>query len=422
MDEAERILTPLVTRAQRDPDALLLMGMVWERRRQPAKAEEFGKKSLAIRAHPEALLLLARCKREVGRTEEALALCDRALSLAPGMPGARLVKGSTLEEAGRFDEAMALIEPLLAEFEARGRSVEPSILFEASKLLVHDKKYDQAIARIDALLASTADIEQQRQALHLKAKAADRKKDYKAAHEAAGAANEIGRLEFSPALYAEQVTVLMDNWSREKMKKFPVSACTSDLPVFVAGMPRSGTSLIDQIIDAHPMAAGVGELASIEAFAHQLSASWDPDKEPPACFGKFDSYRWTRAADAYVKEITALAPPGVRRIVNKSLGNNKLVGLIARLFPRTRIIHAIRDPRDVAVSCFQGGFNNHLHPWTTRYEWIARAWEQSQRMMDHWKTSLDIPILDVHYERLVKHPETEFPRIIEFLGLEWDEA
>ena len=186
-------------------------------------------------------------------------------------------------------------------------------------------------------------------------------------------------------------------------------------------MPRSGTSLIDQIIDAHPRASGVGELASIERFAIQLSTAWDPEKDPPACFGKFDAFRWTRAAKAYLKEIQTHAPDA-DRIVNKALGNNKLVGLIACLFPNTRIIHAIRDPRDVAISCFMGGFNNNLHPWTTQMEWAARAWDQSARMMEHWKSSLDVPILDVHYEKLVRDPEHEFPRIIEFLGLDWDEA
>jgi len=245
--------------------------------------------------------------------------------------------------------------------------------------------------------------------------------DYDGAFESAARANEIGKLEFSPELYEQQVSVLIENWSREAMERFPISDCDSEIPVFVAGMPRSGTSLIDQIIDAHPKAAGVGELATIERFAIELAAAWDPDAEPPACFGRYTPQRWTRAARAYVREITRQAPDA-ERIVNKALGNNKLVGLIARLFPRTRIIHAIRDPRDVAISCFMGGFNNHLHPWTTQIDWAARAWEQSMRMMEHWKRSLDVPILDVHYERLVRDPDTEFPRIIEFLGLEWDDA
>jgi hypothetical protein len=98
------------------------------------------------------------------------------------------------------------------------------------------------------------------------------------------------------------------------------------------------------------------------------------------------------------------------------------VGLLSRLFPRTRVIHALRDPRDVAISCYMGGFNNRMHAWTTRIEWAACAWEQSRRMMEHWRSSLDIPILDVRYEELVRDPDTQFPRLIEFLGLEWDDA
>jgi len=187
-------------------------------------------------------------------------------------------------------------------------------------------------------------------------------------------------------------------------------------------MPRSGTSLIDQIIDAHPLASGVGELNAIEQFAAELSQVFDPSQPPGKQFGSFNAYRWTRAAKDYVKQITSLAPIGTKRVVNKTLGNNKLVGPLALLFPNTRIIHAIRDPRDVAISCFMGGFNNRMHAWTTQIDWAAHAWALSERMMDHCKVTLDIPILDVHYENLVSNPEYEFPRIIEFLDLEWDDS
>jgi len=82
----------------------------------------------------------------------------------------------------------------------------------------------------------------------------------------------------------------------------------------------------------------------------------------------------------------------------------------------------VRDPRDMAISCFMGGFNSRLHPWTTELAWCASAWVQSQRMMQHWIDALDVPVLEVRYEELVRDPETQFPRLIEFLGLEWDEA
>jgi len=145
------------------------------------------------------------------------------------------------------------------------------------------------------------------------------------------------------------------------------------------------------------------------------------ETRPPRAFGRYDHFRWTSQAERYVREVRVQAP-GAERIVNKALGNNRILGLIARMFPKTRIIHAIRDPRDVATSCIMGGFVKQVHPYATRVQWAASAWEQSMRLMDHWKKTLNVPILDVYYEKLVTQPETEFPRIIEFLGLEWDDA
>lgn len=420
--EALKALEPLLKKAKPDAETLFLAAMAHEGRHSLQSAVQFATRSLAQQEHPEPLLLIARIRSLQGETDKALACCDRAERLRPGDRTVRISRGSTLEAAGRFDEARAVVEPLVRELEAAGAEAGPMLRILWGKILIQFKEYDEAIRQLDMALADESLHQQGRaDALYAKAKACDRKKDYDGAYAAARAANAIGELDFHPDLYEEQVSILIEHWSREKMERFPISSCTSEIPVFVAGMPRSGTSLIDQIIDAHPKAAGVGELATIDMFARRLAATWNPDLDPPESFGPYNSKKWTQVAEQYVREIRRLAP-GAERIVNKSLGNNRLVGLIARLFPKTRIIHAIRDPRDVAVSCFMGGFNNALHPWTTRLEWVAAAWEQSMRMMEHWKRSLDVPILDVHYERLVNDPDTEFPRIIEFLGLEWDEA
>ena len=418
---AESALRALPTALRGDPEAEFLKGVLAELRHRPTEAIEHARASLAAHEHPDAVALLARACRRAGRTEEALAACDRLDGLKPG--AATVLRAGTLEEAGRFDEAQAVLEPIIEQHAAGTEPLPMPVRVEWSKLLVQSKAYDEAITLIDATLAGldpqANDL--RRAQLHIKAKAADRAKRYDLSFESASAANDIGRLEFDPDLYTRQVSALIENWSRESMSTFPISSCDSDLPVFVAGMPRSGTSLIDQIIDAHHQAAGVGELSSIEKFAYELSAAWDPGRGEGKQFGKYDAWRWTRQARDYVLEIEGLAPEGAQRVVNKALGNNKLVGLLARLFPKTRVIHAIRDPRDVAISCFMGGFNNRLHPWTTRLDWASHAWDQSRRMMDHWKASLDVPILDVHYERLVAQPEVEMPRIIEFLGLPWDD-
>ena len=410
-------------RLKNDPELLFLYGVAQESSMRLKAALEAGLKAVAQVEHPDLLMLVARCYRALGETEKALAMCDRMEKIVPKKDVVHFLRGGILEEAGRFAEATALLEPYASRREgARSEPIHFALLHEWSKLLVQNKRFDEAIEFIDRESAGRELPDGVKNPLmYTKAKACDRSKRYEDSFHAADAANAIGRLEFSPELYESQVTMLIENWSREHMATFPMSTCESELPVFVAGMPRSGTSLIDQIIDAHPKASGVGELNTIEGFANDLAAKWDPDKPVGRQFGNFDSRRWTKAAEAYVKEITALAAPGTERVVNKALGNNKLVGLLARLYPKTRIIHAVRDPRDVAISCFMGGFNNKLHPWTTRLEWASNAWAQSQRMMDHWKASLDVPILDVNYERLVADPEREFPRIIAFLGLEWDD-
>jgi len=420
--EAAEIVDKLRYKHGKDPEILTLSGLVCEQQFRNKEAVAYGEKSAAIRPHPETYFLLARVYRVMGETDKSLAACDaleRLGSLGDILP---VLRAGALEEAGRFDEAKAVLDPFIEALESAGKPVPNPALVERSKLLVQFKQLDEAIELIDRTLETpNAPDELKRNQYHLRAKASDRKKNYAEAFDSASKANEYEKLEFSPELYEEQVTALIENWSRETMADFPVSACDSELPVFVAGMPRSGTSLIDQIIDAHPKASGVGELNSIERFAYELANAWDPSKGPGKQFGRLDARRWTKTAEAYVKEISALAPPGTERVVNKALGNNKLVGLIAKLFPKTRIIHAIRDPRDVAISCYMGGFNNRLHPWTTQIDWAAQAWAQSRRMMEHWKQALDVPILDVHYERLVADPQNEFPRIIDFLGLEWDD-
>lgn len=421
--EALPLLQPLEKKAWHDADLLHMLAIAYQSVHAVKKARECAERSYKLQPHPQKLLIAAQSYRDEGETDRAVALCDRVIEKFPQMaPHAIVLKTGALEESGQFDSARAIISPLLESSE-----IAPQMLrgarFEWAKLLVHEKRFEEANVLIDASIDDPSlDPASRRSYFHLKAKSCDRSKDYACAYQAAEAANEIGKIDFDAKLYEEQVSVLIENWSRQAMATFPIADCNSEIPVFVAGMPRSGTSLIDQIIDAHPKAAGVGELSDIELFADHLSRAYDSDLPPPECFGKFDNKAFTRAAATYIHHCQKLSPRGTERVVNKALGNNKLVGLLARLFPKCRIIHAIRDPRDVAISCFMGGFNNRLHAWTTQIDWAASAWAQSERMMRHWKESLDVPILDVHYEALVADPESQFRRIIEFIGLEWDDA
>ncbi len=420
--EAYRLLDPWLQRPSAHVEVLLLAAHAQNAIGARTLALATLDRALRAGAGIEAHYLRGVCLRASGKTDEAIEELRMCLGDSRRGADAFGLIAMTLEEAGRYDEAQELLAPLVKAAE-QGAALRGDIAYTWARLLVQKNRFDEAQAQITSTLKelNTTMPEMRRSLWYLRAKAFDRSKNYDQAMDAASKANMIGEVEFSPDLYTKQLSSLISNWTRQRMSRFPTSQCSSAIPVFVAGMPRSGTSLIDQIIDAHPLAAGVGELNSIDKFSKQLERDARPGVEPPACFGAMQDAEWTRMAEEYVAQITAQAP-GAQRIVNKALGNNRLLGLIARLFPKTRIIHALRDPRDVAISCCMGGFNNKLFPWSTRMEWIARAWQGSREMMDHWKSSLDVPILEVSYERLVQQPDTEFPRIIEFLGLEWDEA
>jgi len=419
--EAVEILRPLRDQKKPDAEALFLTGVAYEGLKNFKSALFHARQSVREREHPDALMLVARLETRIGDTEAAVRACEKVLAQRPGLLVAQTLMAGAYETGGQFEESRRVLEPIVRDYEARAEELPGLVATEWAKVLVQAKDYDGAIARINALMPTLPDEESKRYFLHLQAKACDRKKDYAGAWDAASKAGVIHKTPFDPALYADQVSTLINIWNAGDLAAFPRARCDSEVPVFVAGMPRSGTSLIDQIIDAHPKAAGVGELATIEKFALELSKEYDPSKPAPECFGPLQEPKWTRMARDYVRHVSRRAP-GAQRVVNKSLGNNKMVGLLARLFPKTKIIHAVRDPRDVAISCFMGGFNNNTHGYTTEVAWTAYTWAQSVRMMHHWKTVLDVPVLDVHYERLVADPEHEFPRIIEFLGLEWDDA
>ena len=419
--EAAAITDRYLKPGSRDADFMRMRAIIEKHLGDQSASLRWALAAEAIATHPDTALIVARAEMKSGRTDAAIARCARILEADPGNTRARLIVAEALESAMRVDEAAQALESLRAD--AAGEpAVAVRVELVRASVMIHRGRFGEAVQAIDAAMTAHAgDDPLRRRALHLRAKALDRAGRFDEAFESAARANAIGERPFDPAAYEAAVDALMHLWTRDAMRNFPSAHSESEVPVFIAGMPRSGTSLLDQVIDAHAQAAGVGEMKDIERFAGELECVWNPDLPAPECFGPMRDRAFRNAAQGYLA-MCAREAPGAMRVVNKALSNNRVLGLIARLFPRTRIIHALRDPRDVAISCFMGGFNAANYPWTTRLEWIACAWRQSLRLMEHWKRELDAPILDVHYERLVTDAGAEFPRIIDFLGLPWDEG
>ena len=422
-EQAALECSKIEAKGKRDSRIFMLHALSVERLGDMDKAYELARKSIALKNSSEMLKLLIRCHRARGETEKAIAAADEALALQPGDLVARILKIGAMEEGGLFDEAWEQMASLNNDAMASNVKLPPVAIYEHTKLLGHKKHYSEAMEQLDGLIEDPKTPPHLvRSSMYLKAKTCDKMKEYDTAFETIQGINNVP-MDYQEHLekYLKNMDLLLQSWTADHLHHYPISSCQSEMPVFIASMPRSGSSLLDQIIDAHPEAAGVGELTSIDLFAKEFGKAYDPSLQPPACFGAYQSKLWTRTAEAYIKEITALAPPEARRVVNKSLSNYHLVGIMARMFPRCRIINLMRDPRDVAISCFMGNFHTNMF-WTVDIQGVADVWESSRKCMEHWKQVLDIPILDVHYEQLIMDPENQMRRVLEFIGLEWDES
>jgi Flp pilus assembly protein TadD len=192
----------------------------------------------------------------------------------------------------------------------------------------------------------------------------------------------------------------------------------SQVPVFIVGMPRSGSSLVEQILTYHPEAAGVGELRDLPRLADKLPERLGTPERYPECVHALDAASVWSMAEAYLNRVRDLA--GVhRRVTDKLLENFLQLGLIAVLFPRAHVIHCRRDPLDTCISCFCQVFRTMNFTWDL--EDFAVYYQNYERLMAYWQSVLPMPVHEIIYEKLVAEPERECRRLIEFCGLDWNE-
>lgn len=192
-------------------------------------------------------------------------------------------------------------------------------------------------------------------------------------------------------------------------------------PVFVVGMPRSGTTLTEQIIDAHGQAHGCGELPDLALIAHNLAMRQGPPRAWPPDLDELAPEALAQGIARYLEAATRQAPADALRLVDKSPMNFQFLGLAALMFPRARVIWCRRDPRDIAVSIYGENFSLDER-FATSLEGIGHCINVQETLMRHWQAVLPLPILELQYETLVSDLEGQARRIIEFTGLPWDPA
>ena len=354
---------------------------------------------------------LARALRMVGNKAEALQVIRTALEIEPDRAGLHLNHGGVLAELGRFEEAKRSFEKALRQQPWLAGAI---IGIVTSGRVSEDDSY--LIENIKALLNDPETSDGDRCLLHYaNAKAMDDLGRYKAVLTHLDLAVEIATRHpdprfpaFDAKARAATSDLTLKIFSREYFSHRQGLGNPSELPVFIVGAPRSGTTLLDQILTSHPKIAGAGELLFwIEHAGEALG--WIQNGDP-----RLKSL--TERYLATLRNHDSQAP----RVTDKMPMNYAALGIIHTLLPNARIIHLRRHPIDTCISLYLNGHGIHPKPFGETREQLVSGYRDYLKVVSHWRKTLPTDrFIEVRYEDLVADREGELRRLLPFLGMEW---
>jgi Flp pilus assembly protein TadD len=414
---ARRTCERLLERNARHANAIDMLGRIAIAQGFTDDAETHIRKLAELRprsADPQ--VLLGEILGLAGRHDEAIKRYERALRLDPDNAKAVSGKAEALEQDGQRDKARAV----LADYVGTGRETgEMAIVQCRLDLSAGDDAAVIELARRH-LDAGGLEAPTRWHLGFLLGKALERSGRFDESFAAYAGANEAFSVPFDEHAWQENTDQIVEAYTPQRFASLPRAAHGSPLPVFIVGMPRSGSTLVETIIDAHPDAHGAGEFEAAHHLVESISLDIGSSLPYPACIEDFEQDDVDMLGCRYLDRLSAQAP-GAKRIADKYLINYRHLGLLAVLFPQGRIIHCRRHPLDTGLSCFSLALMPHVHPWAADLESIGKVHLSYERLMRHWQDELAVPVLDVPYEGLVADPEPWTRRIVEFCGLPWDD-
>jgi len=360
---------------------------------------------------------LARAQQRSGLIEQAIASYKRALDLAPDDVALRIGLGEACETAG--NRKLAWLHYLAA---LRRDPDSPGALSKLLRLPDGDpgpETVERAARLAEAPRASTAARAMLHAALayHLDRRG---RHDDAFTHLEQGKRLLRGRSPYEIGDYSRSVDRLISVFSREHFERVADHGIASGTPLFIVGMPRSGTTMVEQILSSHPLVAGGGELSMILTLAARVGGlAAGGAAYPDGCRG-LDAAATRGLAQAYLDRLAQVSTTH-RHVTDKLPFNFIHLGFIATLFPQARVIHCVRDPLDTCLSCYFTEFSSQVR-FTDDLDTLGRYYLDYRRLMDHWHRVLPGRILDVRYESVVTEPGREIRRLLDFCGLGWHDA
>ncbi|MBV9568115.1 MAG: tetratricopeptide repeat protein [Hyphomicrobiales bacterium] len=418
-EEASALLQASLSLAPGNAKTLTYVALIRLDQNRPEEAHRVAQKAVAdLPDDPETLNAMGLSLYELGHAEEALAFYRRALACRSNFAGACNNMGNVFKQAGALGEAYAAY--------SRSLAIDPrqADVFVNLTDLRKVKADDPCVAQMEAMARDMDALPRiARMRLHFAlAKAHD---DLGNADEAFQHMRKGNALKRAQIIYDEPAALaffdrIRESFDAKLIKTKSGNGDPSPLPIFVLGMPRSGTTLVEQILASHPDVHGAGELAEMSAIVGRFTAR---DGEPlcfPEAVQAMASGDFTRLGREYASRLRRYSATATR-ITDKMPSNFCFVGLIHLSLPQARIVHVMRDPLDTCLSCFSRLFSaeqNHTYDLAE----LGRYYRKYAELMEHWRAVLPQErLLEVRYEEVIADLEEAARRIIAHCGLAWSE-
>ena len=291
-----------------------------------------------------------------------------------------------------------------------------------ARVLISKKEYEQAVDLILKYEDKLPELEELSQitAFFMLTKAYDKLGEYDKAWEAAAKAHSLSTFPFDIDNYFKQFAEVREFMSREIVEALVEGPTTKVEPLFIVGNPRSGTSLLEQIISMHPDIENCGEMSVGMTMQLDIPPLTDSFHAWPNNLVDIRADDAAKLAELYL-EAVEYSRNGERVMSNKALNLPIQVGFLSKVLPSSRAIMLHRHPLDNAVSCYTTNLVAAGHPYTNNLEHLGKVWIERKKMTDMWMEILSIPVMELHYENLVANQREETERLIKFLDLPWEE-
>jgi len=438
-----------------NPDAVNHLGQAYIGLGDYSTAERYFRQALEYDPnHFNAINNLANCLRHAGDLENALVRYEQAREIEPRNPVCAFNYGITLNALGRPRDAIEWLSKA-TEYQA-GNSLayhHLGVLFEQlgefqeananylAALKYQPKYYESLVALLNSpeFEANEAQLDTAREALtqenlssdtrfrleHALGKHFEKAQNYDIAFQHFRNSNDVEKANTRPFnidIYSSQFDKLIEFYTTERIEQLAQFGSQDERPIFVVGLPRTGTSLVEQILSSHSAVHGAGELSYMRSIAERVDSPVDKgglgglaSQASPLTQPSIE-----QLSRDYLEGLGSKSPESSDRVVDKYPLNYIHMGLISILFPSAKIIHCRRDPLDVAISCYTVLFKLG-NDFTNDLMHFGLYYREYQRLMAHWTAVLPATYFELPYEDLISKPEVVTKKLIAFCDLPWED-